>query len=80
VEIARGEALADRPLAGTAEIAAQQIDRAVLSSVAHADRLRATLGTPQPSAELYRHVLDLFPQSRWAAVARQRIESPSAMN
>jgi hypothetical protein len=80
IEQARGEMVEYKPLAANDQIAAEQIDRTVMISVAHADRLRATLGDARPAVELYRHVLHLFPDSRWAAVARERIAAASAMN
>jgi hypothetical protein len=80
VEQARGESLGSQPLIDSAQVATEHIDRTVMTSVAYADRLQATLGESQPAVELYRHVLNLFPNSRWSAVARQRIETASTMN
>ena len=80
IEQARGEMVAYKPLAANDQMAAEHIDRAVMFSVAHADRLGETLDDRGPAIELYRHVLELFPDSRWSSVARQRIEAASAMN
>jgi hypothetical protein len=62
------------------EIALAQSDRAAMIGVAHADRLREALSDAGPAVELYQHIADLFPQSRWSEVARQRIKSTTEMN
>ena len=80
IEQARGETLAYKPLAANDQMAGEHIDRAVMISVAHADRLGSMLGDMQSAVELYRHVAELFPDSRWSAVARERIKAASAMN
>ena len=54
-------------------IAAER-DRAALTMLDHADRLRRDLKQLDAALAAYRRTVDLFPETRWAAVARKRIE------
>jgi hypothetical protein len=59
--------------------ARDEADRAASTIVNYAYRLQHELQMPAPAAEAYRQVVRLFPESRWAEVARvqlKRIEQP----
>jgi len=49
-------------------------ERAALSLLDHAERLRRDLKQPDAALETYRRTIELFPDTRWANVARQRID------
>ena len=49
-------------------------DKAALTMLDHAERLRRDLKQVDAALAAYRRTVELFPDTRWAAVARQRIE------
>ena len=49
-------------------------EKAALAMVDHADRLRRDLKQVDAALSAYRRTVELFPDTRWAAVARRRIE------
>ena len=49
-------------------------ERAALALLDHADRLRRDLKQIDAALAAYRRTVELFPDTRWAAVARARIE------
>ena len=49
-------------------------DRAALALLDHAERLRRDLKQPDAALETYRRTIELFPDTRWAHIARQRID------
>jgi hypothetical protein len=56
------------------------IDRAAAITVTSADAQANQFNRPAEAAESYRSVLTHFPSSRWAGVARQRLEAMEHMN
>jgi hypothetical protein len=58
----------------------EQIDRAAGIGVISADFLANDLHRAAEAAESYRSVLKHFPESRWAAVARERLSQIDMMN
>jgi hypothetical protein len=64
-----------------ARLRAEQ-DRAALILIYQADRYSRELKLAAPAVDGYRRVIELFPESQWASVARQRlreIESRSSL-
>jgi hypothetical protein len=51
----------------------RQVDHAAYVLVSQADRMCRELNLCDSAAVRYRRVVDLFPESRWAVVARQRL-------
>jgi hypothetical protein len=49
-------------------------ERAALALLDHADRLRRDLKQADAALATYRRTIELFPDTRWAHVARQRID------
>lgn len=49
-------------------------DKAALALLDHADRLRRDLNQVDAALAAYRRTVEMFPETRWAAVARARIE------
>jgi hypothetical protein len=72
-----GEARGRRPPARSPVDPLQRIrdqqDVAALALVRQADRLYHDLARPQRAAATYERVVELFPQTPWATVARQRL-------
>jgi len=56
------------------EVIAVERERAALILLDHADRLRLELKEEEAARAAYRRTIELFPDTRWAAVARQRME------
>jgi hypothetical protein len=52
----------------------RELDQAALTLVQQADRMCRELHQCQTAAVRYRRVVDLFPDSPWATVARQRLD------
>ena len=50
-----------------------QRDRAALTLLDHGDRLRRELKEVDAALAAYRRTIELFPETKWAAVAKQRI-------
>jgi hypothetical protein len=48
-------------------------DKAALTLLDHGDRLRRELKRTDAALAAYRRTIELFPETRWAAAARQRI-------
>jgi tetratricopeptide (TPR) repeat protein len=53
--------------------AQQQVDQTALTLLQQGDHLYRDLGLPQPAADSYRRTVRLFPQTRWAGLAQQRL-------
>jgi len=51
----------------------KQIDKTAFILVYHADLLYRELNRTNSAVETYNRVIELFPQNRWAQVARQRL-------
>jgi len=51
----------------------KQVDKTAFILVYHADRLYRELNRTDSAVETYNRVIKLFPQNRWAKVARQRL-------
>jgi len=51
----------------------QQVDKTAFTLVYQADRLYKELNQPESAVENYNRVIELFPDNRWAKVARQRL-------
>ena len=60
--------------APSAEVISVERERAALILLDHADRLRRELKQEDAARAAYRRTMELFPDTRWAAVARQRME------
>jgi hypothetical protein len=56
------------------EAISMERERAALILLDHADRLRRELKEEEAARAAYRRTIELFPDTRWAAVARQRME------
>ena len=54
--------------------AREEAERAAATIVKYAYRLQHELQMPAPAAEAYRQVVRLFPDSRWAEVARVQLK------
>lgn len=52
----------------------QQVDKTAFILVYQADRLYKELNQTESAVENYNRVIKLFPENRWARVARQRLE------
>jgi len=50
-------------------------DKAALTLIDHGDRLRKDFQAVDEALAAYRRAIELFPDTRWAAVAKQRIDS-----
>jgi hypothetical protein len=74
------ESSSAEPLLSPESLAALAIDRAAAITVTSADAQASQFNSPADAAESYRSVLTLFPSSRWAGVARQRLEAMEHMN
>ena len=53
----------------------RQMDRAALAMVFQADRMSREVELRAPAMAIYHRTIELFPESRWADVARQRLEN-----
>ena len=53
----------------------RQMDRAALAMVFQADRMSRQVELRAPAMAIYHRTIELFPESRWADVARQRLEN-----
>lgn len=53
-------------------------DRAALTLIDHGDRLGRELMQTEAAVRTYRRAIELFPNTRWAAIARKRIEQLKA--
>ena len=51
----------------------QQTDQTAFTIIYQADRMHKELGLEAPAVEGYRRVIRLFPETRWAEVARKRL-------
>ena len=51
----------------------QQVDKTAFTLVYQADRLYSELNQTDSAIENYKRVIELFPENRWAKVARQRV-------
>lgn len=51
----------------------KQVDKTAFILVYHADRLYNELNQTDSAVENYNRVIELFPENRWAKVARQRL-------
>jgi tetratricopeptide (TPR) repeat protein len=60
-------------IADPLEEARQQVDKAAFILVYQADRLYRELNQTDSAVENYNRVIKLFPENRWAKVARQRL-------
>jgi hypothetical protein len=70
---ARGRRPPARPAVDALDRIRDQQDLAALALVRQADRFYHDLARPQRAAAAYERVVELFPQTPWAAVARQRL-------
>ena len=70
---ARIERLRAQP--GPIQQVQQDLDRTAFIMVYQADRAHRELGQAESAVESYRQVLELFPQTPWADVARQRLSA-----
>ena len=61
------------PLPDAVANARREVDKAAYVLVSQADRMCRKLDLCDSAAVKYRRVVDLFPDSRWATVARQRL-------
>jgi len=61
------------PLPDAVANARREVDKAAYVLVSRADRMCRELDLCDSAAVKYRRVVDLFPDSRWATVARQRL-------
>ncbi len=73
-EMRRFEELKKQPaLPDAVANARREVDKAAYVLVSQADRMCRKLDLCDSAAVKYRRVVDLFPDSRWATVARQRL-------
>jgi hypothetical protein len=72
----RERAARARELLSTADAdpVARERESAALALLDHGDRLRRDLNQVDAALAAYRRTIELFPGTRWAAVARQRID------
>ncbi len=68
------------PITNVDSTPGEQIDRAAGIGVISADFLANELDRAAEAAESYRSVVKHFPESRWAAVARERLSQIEMMN
>lgn len=52
----------------------REMDRAAMLAIQDADRMLRELNQHEEAAAEYRRTIELFPQSHWAAVAKNRLE------
>jgi hypothetical protein len=62
------------------ELAAEHLDTAARTSVLRADTLRESFARLDEAAAAYRAVIERFPETRWATVARGRLVELGRMN
>jgi hypothetical protein len=74
------EVASTEPLLPPAALAELAIDRAAAITVASADAQANQFNRRTEAAEAYRSVLALFPSSRWASVAQQRLDAQKNLN
>ncbi|MBU0638961.1 MAG: hypothetical protein KKB50_08865 [Planctomycetes bacterium] len=75
----RAREMRQRPMPPDAvALARKEIARAAFVIVQQADRMQRTPNQREPAIAKYRQVAELFPQTAWAAVARQRLERINA--
>jgi hypothetical protein len=65
---------AQRPIEDPLQAIRAQVDQAAHTLVAQANRLENKYGLPDSAVRTYHDVVDLFPSSPWAAVARERLK------
>jgi hypothetical protein len=63
-----------RAAAPSPQSTAVERERAALILLDHGDRLRRDLRKEDAARSAYRRTIELFPDTRWAAVARERME------
>ena len=56
-----------------AEEIGQQVDKTAFVMLYQADRLYKELRQTESAVEAYKEIIQLFPENRWAAVARERL-------
>jgi hypothetical protein len=78
--LASAEPAPVEPLLPPAVVAQLEIDRAAAITVISADTRAKEFSRADEAAESYRSVLELFPDSRWASVARERLAQVGHMN
>jgi len=61
------------PLPDAVANARREVDQAAYTLVSQADRMCRELDLCDSAAVKYRRVVELFPETRWAVVARQRL-------
>lgn len=61
-----------------ADVVQHESDRAALTLIDHGDRLRRELMQPDAAIRAYRRTIELFPDTRWASIARRRIDDLKA--
>jgi hypothetical protein len=64
----------ERIAAADVDPVARERERAALSLLDHGDRLHRDLKQLDAALAAYRQTIDLFPDTRWANVARRRID------
>ena len=74
--LAEAEALGPPALLSPQVIADLQVDRAAATTIVAADAEAHKFNRPADADESYRSVLKHFPSSRWATIARARLEEP----
>ncbi len=78
--LAAGEPAPAEPLLPPDVVAQLEIDRAAAITVISADSQASEFNRLDEAAESYRSVLQHFPDSRWASVARDRLAQVQLMN
>jgi hypothetical protein len=63
---------ADRP--DPVQRAQQEVDQTAFTLLQQGDHLYHDLGLKQPAADSYRRTVRLFPETRWAGLAEQRLK------
>ena len=53
----------------------EQVDRTAFILIYQADRMYNELGLKKSAVERYNRLIELFPENRWATVARERLEN-----
>jgi hypothetical protein len=74
------EAAPAEPVLPPDMLAELEIDRAAAITVTSADAQANQFNQPDEAAESYQSVITLFPSSRWASIARQRLARIQHMN
>jgi hypothetical protein len=71
---------AEVALLANEELASFQIDRAAATTIISADAQANLFHRSAEAAEAYRSTMEHFPESRWAAVAKERLAKIESMN